>query len=260
MAMIETIQLRVHGAKEPTLVYLPGLHGDWTLIGAFRAALGGRTRLVEFAYPRRTDWTLEDYAQAVESALFAQGIQRAWLLGESFSSQVAWTLVNRAARPAAPVEWQGLILVGGFVKHPWPWGVALARQCTSAVPAWLLKKACASYGRLAGRRLGGGLERCAELQEFVMRRTEACDRPAVTSRYRIISGHDLRPVARRAKLPVYHLSGAIDPIVPWWQVRSWLRRHCPGYRASHIVRRAGHNVLLDAAAESAEQILRWSAP
>lgn len=267
MALIETIQLRVHGAKEPTLVYLPGLHGDWTLVGAFRGALGGRARLVEFAYPRRTDWTLEDYAQAVESALFAQGIQRAWLLGESFSSQVAWTLVDRAAqrasanhRPESLVEWQGLILVGGFVKHPWPWGVALARQCTSALPAWFLKKACAGYARVAGRRIGGRPERCAELQEFVTRRTEACDRPAVTSRYRIISGRDLRPVARRVTLPVYHLSGAIDPIVPWWQVRSWLRRYCPGYRESHIVRRAGHNVLLDAATESAEQILRWSAP
>ena len=90
MALIETIQLRVHGAKEPTLVYLPGLHGDWTLVGAFRDALGGRARLVEFAYPRRTDWTLENYAQAVEEALIAQGIQRAWILG-SHHAGGSWT-------------------------------------------------------------------------------------------------------------------------------------------------------------------------
>jgi len=32
--MAEELQLRIHGqASLPTLIYLPGLHGDWTLIG-----------------------------------------------------------------------------------------------------------------------------------------------------------------------------------------------------------------------------------
>ena len=51
--MAEELQLRIHGeASLPTLIYLPGLHGDWTLIGGFRHALGGRVRFVEVTYPR----------------------------------------------------------------------------------------------------------------------------------------------------------------------------------------------------------------
>jgi hypothetical protein len=51
--MPEELQLRIHGeATLPTLVYLPGLHGDWTLVGGFLRALGGRVRFVEMTYPR----------------------------------------------------------------------------------------------------------------------------------------------------------------------------------------------------------------
>ena len=66
----DDIQLRVHGDScLPALIHLPGLHGDWTLLGPFRAALGGRARFVESTYPRRLDWSLDDYAGAVEAAL-----------------------------------------------------------------------------------------------------------------------------------------------------------------------------------------------
>jgi len=51
--MAEELQLRIHGEGSlPTLIYLPGLHGDWTLIGGFRQALAGRARFVEVTYPR----------------------------------------------------------------------------------------------------------------------------------------------------------------------------------------------------------------
>ena len=60
--MADQIQIRVHGeANLPSLVYLPGLHGDWTLISSFRAALVDKVRFVEIAYPRTTDWTLYQY-------------------------------------------------------------------------------------------------------------------------------------------------------------------------------------------------------
>lgn len=253
--LTETPPCRVHGYCEPTLVYLPGLHGDWTLLGAFRQALRGSARLVEFAYPRRTDWSLEDYARFVEDALRSQGLHNVWLLGESFSSQVAWALVRRADSKGALLR--GLILVGGFVKHPWPWGVWLAHRASAAVPQWLLSRACNAYGSLAQRRHMGSESVCEELREFVERRLAPGDREAVTSRYVLIRDNDLRPAARAATLPVFHLSGAIDPIVPWWQVRPWLRKHCPGFRESRIIRRAGHNVLLDAPYESVAQILEW---
>lgn len=257
----ESIQLRLHHARpsNPTLVYLPGLHGDWTLLAPFRSALGAQCQLVEFTYPRRTDWKLEDYASAVASALAAQGIHRAWLLGESFSSQIAWKLLadQRARNDRRTPQFEGLILAGGFVRHPWPWGVALAHRASGAVPMWLLKAACRTYGKVAGRKACDCPALAADLDEFVQRRTTETDRAAITSRYTIISENDLRPIAESCQLPVFQLSGGIDPIVPWWEVRPWLRRHCPGYRGSRIIAAAGHNVLMSAPHESARQILDW---
>ena len=72
----EQVQIRIHGSDTlPTVIYLPGLHGNWTLIGGFRAALGGRLRFVETTYPPSLTWSLEDYAAGVERALAAEGIQ-----------------------------------------------------------------------------------------------------------------------------------------------------------------------------------------
>jgi pimeloyl-ACP methyl ester carboxylesterase len=254
-----TLGVRIHGqANGPTLIHLPGLHGDWTLLGAFRLALAGKARLVEFTYPSGQEWSLETYASAVQTALSDRGIVRGWLLGESFSSQIAWHLCAPLEhRQKAAFQPDGLVLVGGFVRHPWPLGVRLAHSASSAVPLWLLRRLCGFYARMAGRHHGDCPEITSELATFAERRAARLDRLAITRRYRLICNNDLRPLARCVQLPVLHLSGAWDPIVPWWQVRSWLRRHCPGYRGSRIIRQAGHNVLLSAPEQSAEQILNW---
>ena len=94
--MPEELQLRIHGdATLPTLIYLPGLHGDWTIIGGFRHALAGRMRFVEFTYPRTLEWSLDNYAAAIEAALEKNGITTGWLLGESYGSQIVWPLIAR---------------------------------------------------------------------------------------------------------------------------------------------------------------------
>src|SRR5438876_10765769 len=119
--MEDKLQIRVHGSVAlPTLIYLPGLHGDWTLIGRFRRALGEQVRFVEITYPRTLTWTLNDYAENVERALEAEGITRGWLLGESFSSSIVWELLTRKKFHA-----QGVILAGGFVRHATLWAVRL---------------------------------------------------------------------------------------------------------------------------------------
>jgi len=72
--MPETLQVRVEGAASlPTLIYLPGLHGDWTLIIRLSQCLRGRVRFVSFTYPRTLCWNLEDYAVAIEKALAGAG-------------------------------------------------------------------------------------------------------------------------------------------------------------------------------------------
>src|SRR6266581_8830244 len=120
--MPEELQIRTHGPDSlPTLVYLPGLHGDWTLIGSFRRALASRVRFVEITYPRTLTWSLEDYAAGVEAELSRHSITRGWLLAESFSSQVLWPLLARKR-----FQTEGVVLAGGFVRHPMIWGVRFA--------------------------------------------------------------------------------------------------------------------------------------
>jgi hypothetical protein len=68
---METVEMRAYGdATRPTLIYLPGLHADWTLVGSFRAAIADKVRFVEFAYPPIAS-SLEQYAIAVLDALIA---------------------------------------------------------------------------------------------------------------------------------------------------------------------------------------------
>ena len=246
-------------ASDPTLIHLPGLHGDWTMLGPFRQALAGRARFIETTYPRKPEWLLDDYAAAVESALLECGVTSGWILGESFSSQVAWSFLHRQqkARAAAIFDVKGLILVGGFIRHAWPWAVRIAHSASLRVPLNLLRPLCKLYARGAQKRYCDcpGVQR--ELDEFVVRRTNEPDRRAITSRYRLIEANDPASIARETTLPVFHLSGAWDPIVPWWQVRPWLRRYCPGYRDTRIIWSGGHNVLLSSPAKSADQILGW---
>ena len=252
MEMTEKLELRVYGdASLPTLIYLPGLHGDWTLIGSFRRALGGRVRFVETTYPRTLTWSLEDYAEGVEAALAEQGITRGWLLGESFSSQVVWAIVGRER-----FQIEGLIFAGGFVRHPMRWGVRLAERMSAGIPLSLLTRILFGYAKVARLRFRRAPEVLGSIKEFIDRRTEL-DRQAATHRLRLIGKYDPRPIAQKVNVPVYALSGLVDPIVPWFWVWPWLRKHCPNLRQYKVIGRADHNVLATAFQPAAEQVLRW---
>jgi pimeloyl-ACP methyl ester carboxylesterase len=254
---LEVIQTRIHGATSlPTLIYLPGLHGDWTLVSSLRAALQGRARFIEFTYPRTTTWSLDDYARAVTAKLEERGIQRGWLIGESFSSQVAWKILEQGEGAVAGFQAQGLILAGGFVRHPLIWGVHGFHALHRRMPAWCFRGLLKAYGGYARLRHRRAPETRASVAEFLARRTEP-DRAAIGARYPLIARHDPRPVARRVTVPVYALSGFFDPIVPWPFVYSWLHRHCPVFCGSRVIFNADHNVLGTAPVKSAEQILGW---
>src|SRR5579862_7780185 len=95
--MADEINIRIHGSNSlPALIYLPGLHGNWSLVGGFRRALGGQVRFAEVSYPSTLTWSLEEHAAAVEATLATHRITSGWLLGESFSSQVVWSILARA--------------------------------------------------------------------------------------------------------------------------------------------------------------------
>jgi pimeloyl-ACP methyl ester carboxylesterase len=248
----EELQLRLHGdPSAPALVYLPGLHGDWTLVGGFRQAVAAEVRFVEMTYPRTTDWSLDQYAAAVECALRQNGVESGWLLAESFGSQVAWALVGRGQFHAT-----GLILAGGFTRYPLRWSVRLAERVAGGISLSLVTRILFGYAKVARFRYRNSPETLANLQEFIARRTEP-DRQAAVHRLRLIARNDPRPILRRLNVPLYAISGWIDPIVPWFLVRPHLRRHCPALREYKLIGSADHNVLATAPATAARQVLRW---
>jgi pimeloyl-ACP methyl ester carboxylesterase len=250
--MSEKLELRVYGdGSLPTLIYLPGLHGDWTLVGSFRRALGGRVRFVEMTYPRTLEWSLDEYAAAIEVALAERGINRGWLLGESFGSQVLWGLVVRSR-----LQIEGVILAGGFVRHPMRWAVRLAGRLTGGLSHGFITHMLFGYAKLARLRYRHSPEVQASIQEFIDRRTPL-DLQAANHRLQLIAQNDLRPVARQASMPVYALTGLFDPVVPWCFVRPWLRKNCPTLREYRFIWSADHNVLGTGAQAAAEQVVRW---
>ena len=250
--MPEELQLRIHGdATLPTLIYPPGLHGDWTIIGGFRHALAGRVRFVEFTYPRTLEWSLEDYAAAIEAALEKNGIATGWLLGESYGSQIVWPLIARGK-----FRVQGVVLAGGFVKHPLYGAIRLMEILIGSIPLAVMVWVMFSYAKIARYRYRHSPQTLATIDEFVARRTEL-DRRAAQHRLHLIAESDPRQTAASTQLPVYCLTGWLDPIVSWPLVRGWLKKNCPALRAYKVIGRADHNVLGTASKTSAEQILEW---
>jgi pimeloyl-ACP methyl ester carboxylesterase len=252
------VEIRVHGAANPvTLIYLPGIHGDWTLVSSFQRAMEGRARFVEITYPRTTTWTLADYARNIEAALRELGVDRGLLIGESFGSQPAWTMIGRSQRGESPLEIQGLVLAGGFVRHPWSWAAQLCRFLTRVTPHVMLRAFLAGYACYARFRHRLAPDTLASIGEFCANRLHPDDPGAMGHRYALLMREDCRPIARATHLPVFALAGFIDPIVPRLSVRRWLKRNCPGWRAGKTIWHADHNVLGTAPTKAAEIIMDW---
>ena len=249
---LSTFSMRVHGADSlPTVIYLPGLHGDWTLVSSFREEIEGRVRFVEFAYSPDLTLSLEAYGRLVLCALRKAGIQSGWILAESFGSQVSWEVI----RQGFPVE--GLILAGGFVRFPFPWGLAQARRLCGSRAGWPLTVMLWLYPRYARFRHRGAPATLAAIDEFVRRRAMPGDREAMTHRMALIARSDPRPVAAECRVPVYSLTGFWDPLVFWGPVRRWLKSNCPGFREDCILVRADHTVLATQPVAACRQVLKW---
>lgn len=246
------VEIRVHGdAESNTLVYLPGIHGDWTLAGGFRRALGGKLRLVEVGYPLGVNWTQKEYAAAIVHALAERGIHSGWLLGESFGSQIAWEMCQQH-----PFAVEAIILAGGFVRHPLPALANLLYVSTGKKSFRFMRAALFLYSQVARFRFGRSPETAGEIQEFVARRTKA---DFISGRHRLalVARHDPREIATAVEIPVFALSGFFDPIVPWVPVRRWLACHCRRFREHRVIWRADHNVLGTAPKAAARQVLVW---
>ena len=116
-------------------------------------------------------------------------------------------------------------------------------------------KAYASYARL---RFSKSPEALLGAQDFVARRTWA-DQRAILRRMELIAESDPSEAARTTRIPVHHLYGFFDPIVPWPSVTHWLQANCASLRGSRRILGSDHTVLATAFQQSAEQIARWMA-
>ena len=250
------LQIRVHGQPDrPTLVYLPGLHGDWTLVGSFRAAIRDHVRFVEFTYPRTESWSLDDHAEAIFASLREHELRTGWILAESFGSVLGWKILERAAQHG--FNPQGLILAGGFVRYPIMPLVHFTQSVNRHVPLSFLRAFCNFYARYAQFRHRRAPETLSDVTEFVRRRVEPADRQAICYRYTLIAQSDARDIALRAQVPIYQLCGFFDPVVPWPFVRAWLKDQCRQARAWKLIWAADHNVLGTAPRQAADQVIEW---
>jgi pimeloyl-ACP methyl ester carboxylesterase len=253
-SMLDQLQIRIHGSPAlPTLIYFPGVHGNWKLIGGLRRALNERVRFVEMSYPATLTWSLEEHAAAAETALAENGIRDGWLLAESFGSQVVWAFLSRNK-----FQVSGLILAGGFVRHPWRWAVALAQRFFSDLSFFVLTRLFCFYAWLTPFRFRRSPETYHEIQKFITGLTRE-DFQSFKHRLDLIIQNDPCRIAQQVTVPIYALTGLLDPVVPWFRVRPWLRKNCPALREYRIIWRADHNVLGTAPDAAAEQILKWMA-
>jgi len=268
----EELQIRIHGdASKPTLVYLPGVHGDWCLVSSFRERMKPHVRFVEFIYPRTLSWSLDDYAEAVLAKLAEHDIREGILLGESYGSQVAWPIIQMCmeggdsggpgtqqgdetiARPFTPL---GLILSGGFGRYPFMPLVGFTKSVWAIMPNRFIRFNFWAYAMFARWRHRNAPETAAAISEFIDRRTPL-DLRAIDHRFQLIRQNQPEVVAQRVEIPVYQLTGFWDPIVHYPAVRSWLKKHCPGYRSTHVIPRGDHNVLGTAPDQAAEVVTAW---
>jgi pimeloyl-ACP methyl ester carboxylesterase len=250
----EALQIRIHGdTSKPALIYLPGLHGDWTLVSSFRSEITNQVCFVEFTYPRTLTWSLQDYAKEIHSALLTNGISRGWLLAESFGSQIAWTLSGDTGKQ---FQIEGIILAGGFVKHPNAPGIWIAKQFTKKLPMPCFRSCLGFYARYANFRHRHAPETLASVAGFIERRT-SLDREAMAHRLDLLAQADLRYTVKNATVPIYAIAGFWDPIVPRVLTRLWLKKHCPYFREARMIFAADHNVLGTAPKASSETVLKW---
>jgi pimeloyl-ACP methyl ester carboxylesterase len=246
------VRVRGHGPPaRPTLIYLPGLHGSWALSGGFRRAISYHVRFVEVTYPPTLEWSLADYAAAVEASLATLDIRGGWLLGESFGSQVVWQLV---ARQKLAVE--GVVLAGGFGRHPAGWEARLAAWTLARVPLAAVHSALSVYAIAAKLRFRKHPGTVDEIWEFIGRFDEA-ERRAAVHRLRLVCENNPDELARQAQVRVFGISGLWDPVVPWAGARAWLRQNCPTLSGYRIVWHADHNVLGTAPDTTARLVRQW---
>lgn len=241
------------GGKQnaPPIVYLPGVHGDWTPQAAARTLLTRDFHLVETAYPRIETWSIDDYARALNGLLDKLGIESAHIVGESFGSLVGWQFGI-----ADPDRIRSFTLIGGFSQPPRFRIAAAASAALNTLPTRLLESSIDLY--VAGKSAIGESRESFDIGAYPATRTER-GRRATANRMSIIQTSDYSPKLKEIKFPVRYLGGANDIVVPVRREIATLSAHLPAHCdfQSELVRRAPHALIASHPQKACESILRW---
>jgi hypothetical protein len=171
---------------------------------------------------------------------------------------------NRLVRKLSGQCWRQHLFDCEFRESFWPvvlrgirlsWGARFAHCISRTTPLWIRRATLWAFANYARMRHDQSSDSLAYINEFVARRT-ALDYQAMQHRLRLVIANDPCEIARYAACPVFQISGLIDPIVPWFFVRRWLRKNCQSLRDSRIVF-GDHNVLGTASNKAAEIICGW---
>lgn len=235
----------------PPILYLPGVHGDWTPQVRARPILTRDFHFVETAYPRIENWSIDDYARALKELLDGLGIESAHIVGESFGSLVAWQFGI-----ANPERVRSFTLVGGFSRPPRFRLATAAAAALKSLPTKLLESAIDLY--IAGKAAVGEHRETFESGAYPATRTRR-GRRATANRMTIIQESEFRDQLKEIQFPVRYLGGARDILVPVRREIATLLAHLPPHCdfQSELVAGAPHAVIASHPEQTVEHISRW---
>ena len=245
---------RIRGGEEALpVVYLPGVHGDWTPQAAASQILASAFRLVEISYPKEPLWRLGDYASALVSLLDRLEIESAHVVAESFGSLVGWEFgLEHRSRV------RSMVIVGGFCQPPGPRKVLLAKWGLSVLPTGLFERGVDAY--VAMRQHQGKLEQ-PEMEvdlPYAAVRTDL-GRIATVSRFELICTSDYRHQLNVVVCAVRYIrveSGWRVPVRGELRTLEGILSEEVGCQSCRIAD-APHMIISSHPVETAEQITDW---
>ena len=252
LASAEELVHQESGDRQATpVLYLPGVHGDWTPQLAARPLLSREFRFIETAYPRIETWSIEDFARALKRLLDDLGIESAHIVGESFGSLVMWQFGL-----ANPERVRSFTLVGGFCRPPRFRVAAAASAALKSMPTSVLESIIDRY---VARRSALGEERESfDIGAYPAARTLQ-GRRATANRMSIIQASDFTVRLKEIESPVRYLGGANDIVVPVRREIATLLAHLPPHCdfRSELVAGAPHAMIPSHAQEIVDHLRRW---
>lgn len=244
---------QVSGQEDtPPVVYLPGVHGDWTPLNRARPLLAERLLLIEAAYPRVEHWTLEDFSQSLANLLDVLELQSVHVIGESFGSLVGWEFGLSFAERV-----RSLILVGGFSQPPRYRAAGTVSSALRVLPTLLLEKGIDWYVALKTRR-GQARTSPGSVPPYPATRTER-GKFATARRMAIIQRSDFRQRLRDVRFPVRYIGGGADWVIPVRREIETLERTLPrGCEfKGKVIEGAPHMIIASHPEQTVDQIVSW---